>query len=242
MQADDKTIGNKPEVHGSLAAIPFLAELDASSREALERDCTWRRWPRGRPILDRDGTTTDVYFVVSGRVRVVDLYDAGRRFVIFDEIGRGGCFGELAAIDGRPRSTYVVAAEETMTATLGADAFIDLLFRHPAVGMSFLGRLTEMVRQSDSRIMDVSTLSARERVCLELLRRAKVGGGRPANTAAIQPLPNQGEMAGRVSTTRETVSRILADLARQALLRREDEALVLTDLGRLITLAHKHRD
>jgi CRP/FNR family cyclic AMP-dependent transcriptional regulator len=242
MPANDRPIGINRERHGSLAGVAILAELDAASRAAIERDCAWRRWPRGGAILDREGTTSDVYFVVSGRARVVDLYDAGQRFVIFDEIAAGGCFGELAAIDRQPRSAYIVAAEETVTATLGADAFIDLLFRHPNAGMGFLRRLTEMVRQSDLRIMDVSTLSARDRVCLELLRRAKVGGGRPVNTAAIQPPPNHGDMAARVSTTRETVSRILGELSRQGLLRRDDEVLVLTDLGRLITLAHKNRE
>src|SRR5262245_37797060 len=99
MRGHNRPSGSKRDLHGSLAGIGFLSELDAAARAAVERDCVWQRWPRGRPILDRQGASSDVYFVVSGRVRAVDFYDAGQRFVIFDEIGSGGCFGELAAID-----------------------------------------------------------------------------------------------------------------------------------------------
>jgi CRP/FNR family transcriptional regulator, cyclic AMP receptor protein len=227
---------------GSLAGVGFFAPLDPRSRAAVEQLCVWRGWRKGQHILDRDGRSDDLYLVIAGRVRIVDFYDSRDRFVIFDEITAGGCFGELAAIDRMPRSAYVVAAAETVTAALAADAFIDVLFRHKEAGMEFLRRLTEMVRQSDSRIMDISTLTAQERVHLELLRRAKVGGGRPVNTAIIRPSPNHGEMASRLSTTRETVSRVLGELTRQGLLQREEDALVVRDLGQLVTLTHKHRE
>ena len=232
----------RSEPTGSLVAVGFLASLDPPARSEIERKCTWRRWSRGQQILDREGVSDDVYFIVSGRAHVVDFHDSGQRFVIFDEIGPGGSFGELSAIDGLPRSAYVVAAEETVTGSMPARGFIDLLFAKPEVGMAFLRRLSEMIRQSDSRIMEVSTLTAQHRVYLELLRRAKVGGGRPANTGSIQPSPNHGEMAARVSATRETVSRVLGDLTRQGLLSRDGDTLVITDVGRLISLAHTDRE
>ena len=227
---------------GSLAGIGVFAPLDATARAALEARCAWRRWRKGEHILDRDGGSDDLHLVIAGRVRVVDFYGSRERFVIFDEIAAGGCFGELAAIDRMPRSAYVVAAEETVTAALPADTFIDALFGHREAGMEFLRRLTEMVRVSDSRIMDISTLTAQERIHLELLRRAKVGGGRPANTAIIRPSPNHGEMASRLSTTRETVSRALGELTRQRLIEREGDALIVRDLGQLVTLTHRNRE
>src|SRR5690349_15679605 len=102
------------EMPRSLAGVEFLSCLNDASREAIERRCAWRRWREGEQIIDRETLSNEVYFVVSGRVRVVDYDETGRREIIFDEIGPGGLFGELAALDGEPRSANIVASEETV--------------------------------------------------------------------------------------------------------------------------------
>jgi len=226
----------------SLAGIDLIACLDEPARHALERRCLWRRWAAGEQIIDRETQSSDVYFVVSGRVRVIDYDDSGRREIIFDEIGPGGYFGELAAIDGEPRSANIVATEETVTALLSAEAFIEMLFQHRDVGLAFMRRLSEMIRQSTARIMDLSTLDAHNRIYSEMLRQARTGGGRPPNTAIIHPVPVHSDIAARVSTTRETVARVLSELTHKGLLQREHDSLVILDLGQLIDLARRSRD
>jgi CRP/FNR family cyclic AMP-dependent transcriptional regulator len=242
MRGSEREISTKTSVRRSLAGIGLFADLDETSRLTLERRCAWRSWAAGEQIIDREGESTDVYFIVSGRAHVMDYSEDGQRAIIFDEIGPGGYFGELSAIDGEPRSAHIVAGDETVTASLGADAFVEVLFQHRAVGSAFLRRLTEMVRQSTSRIMDVSTVSANNRIYAELLRRAKAGGGVSPNTAVIRPIPVHSEMASRVSTSRETVARVMSELAHRGMLQREHDALVITDLNQLIGLAAKHRD
>jgi len=226
----------------SLAGIDLIACLDEPARHALERRCLWRRWAAGEQIIDRETQSSDVYFVVSGLVRVIDYDDSGRREIIFDEIGPGGYFGELAAIDGEPRSANIVATEETVTALLSAEAFIEMLFQHRDVGLAFMRRLSEMIRQSTARIMDLSTLDAHNRIYSEMLRQARTGGGRPPNTAIIHPVPVHSDIAARVSTTRETVSRVLSELTHKGLLQREHDSLVILDLEQLIDLARRSRD
>src|SRR5207302_1567305 len=179
---------------------------------------------------DRETLSTDVYFIVTGRARVVDYSDTGHREVIFDEIGPGGYFGELAAIDGEPRSANIVAAEETITGMLTAEAFVEFLFQHREAGLAFMRRLCEMIRQSTARIMDLSTLGVQSRIYAELLRQAKTGGGRPPNTAAIHPMPVHSDIAARVSTTRETVARVLSDLTQRRLVQREHASIPSLDL------------
>jgi CRP/FNR family cyclic AMP-dependent transcriptional regulator len=226
----------------SLAGIDLIACLDEPARHALERRCLWRRWAAGEQIIDRETQSSDVYFVVSGLVRVIDYDDSGRREIIFDEIGPGGYFGELAAIDGEPRSANIVATEETVTALLSAEAFIEMLFQHRDVGLAFMRRLSEMIRQSTARIMDLSTLDAHNRIYSEMLRQARTGGGRPPNTAIIHPVPVHSDIAARVSTTRETVARVLSELTHKGLLQREHDSLVILDLEQLIDLARRSRD
>ena len=225
-----------------LAGVDLFAFLDPAERQALERKCVWRKWAAGEQIIDRETLSNDVYFVASGRARVVDYSDTGHREVIFDEIGPGGYFGELAAIDGEPRSANIVAAEETVTGLLSSEAFIEVLFSHRETGLAFMRRLSEMIRQATARIMDLSTLGVHNRIYSELLRQAKTGGGRAPNTAAIQPVPVHSEIAARVSTTRETVARVLSDLTHRGILHREHDSLVIRDVKALAELAQKYRD
>jgi len=104
------------------------------------------------------------------------------------------------------------------------------------------GYFAEMIRQSTSRIMDLSTLGAHNRIYAEMLRQARTGGGRAPNTAVIHPVPVHSDIAARVSTTRETVARVLSELTHKGLLQREHDSLVILDLERLTELARKNRD
>ena len=244
MRVSDKSSHAKSQADlpRSLAGVDLIACLDETARHVIERRCLWRRWAAGEQIIDRETQSSDVYFVASGRVRVIDYDDSGRREVIFDEIGPGGYFGELAAIDGEPRSANIVATEETVTALLSAEAFVEMLFQHRDVGLAFMRRLSEMIRQSTARIMDLSTLDAHNRIYSEMLRQARTGGARPPNTAIIHPVPVHSDIAARVSTTRETVARVLSELTHKGLLQREHDSLVILDLERLTELARRSRD
>ena len=102
--------------------------------------------------------------------------------------------------------------------------------------------LAKIVRVSTERIMDLSTLGAHNRVHSEILREARAHADDEANTARISPIPVHSDIGARVSTTRETVARVLSDLAKQNLVKREKDALVILDLERLEDLVEDVRD
>jgi CRP-like cAMP-binding protein len=226
----------------SLARIELLRSLDEQKLHALERRCAWRKWRAGEQIIDRETMSNDVYFVVSGRARVVDYSSSGNREVIFDELEDGTYFGELAAIDGEPRSANIVAVEETLTASISSGEFINLLFENREAGLTLMRRLCEMVRASTGRIMDLSTIGAHNRIYAELLRLARTAGGGRPNVAIIHPIPVHSDIAARVSTTRETVARVLSELTHRGLLRRDDDSLVILDLAALTNMVHKFKE
>lgn len=234
----------------SLAKVELFAELGEAERRRIEQRCRWRRYAAHEPIIDRASDSHDVYFVVTGRARVVD-YAASGREISFEDIPAGGCFGELAAIDGGERSAYVLALNTTEAASLPSRAFLNVLADHPEVALAMMRRLTRMVRQASRRIMELSALGAHNRVHAELLRLARhaVGdatageaGSPGANSARISPIPVHADIASRVSTTRETVARVLSDLAKDGLIKRERNALVVTDLRRLAELVQRVRE
>ena len=155
----------------SLAGVDLIACLDEASRHALERRCLWRRWAAGEQIIDRETQSNDVYFVVSGLARVIDYDDSGRREIIFDEVGPGGYFGELAAIDGEPRSANIVAAGETVTALLSGEELHRRCFQHREVGLALMRRMSEIIRQIERRGSWTTTLGAHNRIYAEMLRQ-----------------------------------------------------------------------
>jgi CRP/FNR family cyclic AMP-dependent transcriptional regulator len=216
-----------------LAVIRLLAALSPAERSALEQRCSWRRYRAGHQIVARQSDDRDMFFVVEGRVRVVDYSLSGRE-VIYATIGRGGHFGELAAIDGRGRSASVVAIEDCQLASITPTDLESLLRRHPNVALALLRDLVEVIRTSDERITDLSTLGAMQRICRELLRLAQPG--RQAGGLQIARLPTQSSIAAQTGTTRETVARTLAQLADDGLIQRSGRRLRIPDRAGLEAL------
>ena len=215
----------------SLDHVTLLAPLAPADRATLARQCKWRRFEEGEQIVDRLGDTHDLCFVVEGRARVVNHSMSGRE-ISFDDVEPGGFFGEMSAIDGQPRSATVIALASTLVAFLSPKRFEELVLGTPRIGLSVMKRLTVMVRSSTERIMDLSTLGANNRIHAELLRLAKPEA-KGAKSAVISPIPVHSDIASRVSTTRETVARVLSDLARDGVVERGETALLIRDLRAL---------
>jgi CRP-like cAMP-binding protein len=223
----------------SLANVGIFSDLVADDIAKLEQRCSWKRFGRQELIIDRQAESREVYFIVSGKVRVVNYSMSGRE-VTFDDLVAGSHFGELAALDSQPRSANVVAIEPTTVASLTHETFRELLQEHPEVAARILVHMARIIRTSTERIMDLSTLGANNRVYAELLRLAKPGM-RDDNSAVIQPIPIHGDIASRVSTTRETVARVLGDLSRTDLVKREDDRLIILDVEKLEDMVEQFR-
>lgn len=223
----------------SLAKIELLNGLPAAERKSVEQACRWRRYAAHEQIIDRQSASRDLCFVVDGKVRVVNYSLSGRE-VTLDDLGPGQYFGELAALDGQPRSASVMALTSCLIAALPPDVFVGLVERHTGIALHVLRHLAGIVRNSTDRIMDLSTLAANNRVQADLLRQARTAMTGD-NTAAIHPIPVHGDIASRVSTTRETVARVLNDLARQGIVERTKDALVIHDVRLLSAMVEEVR-
>ncbi len=224
----------------NLDGIDLLRPLPAEERAAIARQCRWRHFQADELIIDHLGETRDAVFIVEGRVRVLSHSASGRE-ISFDDIEAGGFFGEMSAIDGLPRSASVAAVEDgTLVAFLAPKPFQDLVTGHPDLAIAVMKRLCRVVRLTTDRIMELSTLGANNRVHAELLRLAK-RGRMEGKAAVIAPIPVHADIASRVSTTRETVARVLSDLAKERLVERRADALVVRDVRRLEELVEDVR-
>jgi CRP-like cAMP-binding protein len=158
-----------------LRRIAFLEGLSDQRLESLARECAWRNYRAGQPIITRAAADRDVHLIIAGRVRVTTYSAAGRQ-VTFRDIGAGELFGEVAAIDDMPRSADVVALENAMTASMPAAVFRRLLREEPALAERVLRRLASLVRRMSERVIDLSTLGVHQRLHAELLRLAREPG------------------------------------------------------------------
>jgi len=224
---------------GTLAKIDILSDVSAADIARLDERCNWRVVGKQEVIIDRQADSRDVYFVVSGRVRIVNYSLSGRE-VTFDDLKAGEHFGELAALDSQPRSANVLALENTTVATMSHETFRNLLLEHPEVALHIMERMARIIRTSTERIMDLSTLGANNRVHAELLRLAQPCDD-DDNVAVIKPIPIHGDIASRVSTTRETVARVLSDLSRSGLVKRENDRLIVRDVDKLSDMVEEFR-
>ncbi len=229
------------ETSHSLAGVTLFESLDAAERRRLESRCTWRRYSVGETVLERGGESREVLFIVAGSVNILNISLTGRE-VAYARLQAGEYFGELSAIDAKPRSASVVAAESTLVAVLPSSQFIELLHEQPGVTFTLLQRLTDMVRSGDVRIMELSTLAATQRVYAELLRMARPDVAVP-ELWVIHPMPPLREIASRISTTRETVARALSQLYPTGLVRRKGKSLYIPDRDKFeATLAELQRE
>ena len=221
-------------VHPSILGLKtfgIFAGMSESRLEALAAQCTWRRVAAGEHLVRRDDHDRDVHLVVGGRVRVTVSTISGRQ-VSYKELGAGSVVGVLAAIDGAARSTDVQAVEEALVATLTPERF-NLLLRESREATDWMMKgLVTMVRELSDRVFEVSALGVQNRVHAEVLRLARAAGV-VENRAVIDPAPTHPDIAARVSTYREQVTRELSTMVKEGLLERSGHALTVPDVARL---------
>ena len=217
-----------------LQKVELFKGLDAASLREIGLQCKWTRCKRNEYVIRREGTGRDVYFVIAGLVRVAAPAGRGRH-IIFRDVAAGDLFGEHSAIDGLSRFADVVAVRESLLASMPPEAFRAILANHTSVRERLLRRLSGSVRELTARLLELGASRVQGRVWAELVRLAR-SSGLEGKGARIERAPTHNEIASRVGTSREEVTREFSRLARQGLLERQGRALILHDVAALEAL------
>lgn len=224
----------------TLANFPLFANVSPAVKMLIEKSAVIRNAEPEEELMSRDSRTTDVFFVLSGQVRIVN-YSTGGREVAYATASAGSFFGELSAIDGGARSASVVAIEECKLAILPQSTFRDVLLSDARVAFAVMEKLTRIIRSCDQRILDLATLSAYQRVYLELLKLKRPDPVRNGSWI-IYPLPTQAQIAALASTTRETVARVLSQLQSDGIVERKSKTLYIRQVTKLEKLCERAGD
>ncbi len=222
---------------GNLQGIELFKDLPADDLAALAERCRWRRYDAQEQIIHHQDKSRDVYFIVEGEVRAV-TYSLEGREVSYRDITAGDMFGEFAAIDGAPRTANIVAIKPSFVAAMSDACFWEVLRRYPTAAAFTMKRLTRQIRDLTERVFEFSALGVKNRIHAELLRLAR-DHMTDAATAVIKPAPKHMEIASRISTHREAVTREMSELARAGLLQRGDGCLIIKQVPRLAELVEE---
>ncbi|NQU62609.1 MAG: Crp/Fnr family transcriptional regulator [Rhodospirillales bacterium] len=211
--------------------IPLIAGLPKNVRIKTSSEITRRPYGAGSEIVSRGDTRDEVFFLFTGSAQVINYSDMGR-VVAYASLGPGDLFGELTAIDGKPRSATVIARTPCTVGTLPGEKFMQLVTKYERPASILLRRLAGIIRSTDERIEALSLMDAEQRVCLELLRYLEPDPG-SMDRFRVYPAPSHVEMAHTIGVTRQTVARIFSRLAKDQVVEREGKVLYIRDHGKL---------
>jgi CRP/FNR family cyclic AMP-dependent transcriptional regulator len=219
-----------------LDSILLFADLPPDTVASIGKRATWREYAADEQVFDKESDSVDVYFVVSGKVRILRETQRDREVALAD-LGPGNFFGELAAIDGGERSARVVAMEPTLLASLDGPTFKAVMAAHPLVTERVMLRMAQVIRNLDNRVSDLSALSESQRIMMELIRLTRPD---PRHDGAfyIPDLPNHREIAGWAGTDRDSVARTIGELTRMGVVERRSMSLLVRDWPKLHAMAH----
>lgn len=220
-------------VVSALAGIHAFEGFDKASLEAISQLCVSRNYGSSQTVIAYDETSTSVYFVVSGTVRATMVTPMGRE-ISYQDLGPGDMFGELAAIDKLPRSTHVIALDQVQVLTVTGHDFMSLIADYPEIARATLEKMAGSIRFLADRVYNYGALDVNRRVRAELVRLAglQTDAGH-TGAVEIERMPKHQELANRLATHREAVSRELSVLEKAGVITKKKNLLTIHDLGKL---------
>lgn len=219
----------------SLRQVALFQGLSTEESLEVESLCSWRTYAAGEEIVGHESDSDEIYFVVSGKGRV-KIYSAMGKVVAFRELGPGDVFGEYAALDQQARTASIEAENDCIVAIMPSEDFRRTVFSNPTLSRALALHLVAQLRSLTRRVFEFSTLAVNNRIQAELLRLARESPSeavKDPNTARIPAAPTHADIAARISTHREAVSRHLGDLSRMGLVERQGRALLIKDVESL---------
>jgi len=215
-----------------LAGSTLLRNLPDESLARLTSTARRRTFRRGEVIFHQGDPGDALHFIVAGRVKVVlDAESGGEALIAI--VGPGDCFGELALIDGEPRSATVEALEPVQTVSLTRADFFAFLRENPIALERLLASLAGMVRRSNEGVADLVFLDLEGRLVKKLLELADAHGKTVDGAIEIEVPMTQEDLAAMIGATRASVNKVLGWYEDRGAIQRRGRRIAIFDRDRL---------
>lgn len=226
----------RPDMVTELRSFAIFSVLDDSSLSQLAAAMTRRTWTAGSTIFLRGDDETHLLALLSGKVRLSLGTPQGKELVL-RHLGPGEILGEMALLDGRPRSADAAAVGQVTALVLRSDRFHKIASENPAISLALARYLCGLLRDTNGQMESIALYEMPARLVRFLLftLRQVHGDDLPA-CATIRLGFSQSELASIVGATRPKVNRALQDIMATGAVRRDGDALVC-DVPALLELA-----
>jgi CRP/FNR family cyclic AMP-dependent transcriptional regulator len=212
------------EIEEALRDSFLFPLLGPSERDRFIAAARPRSWPAGAAIFVMDDPGTSMMLVRTGTVRIGYPTPEGRTFLLA-ELGPGTVFGEIALLDGGPRSADATAGTDCTLLAFERRDFLPLLEHNWALAEAVLKVVCGRLRAADAHIADLAFSDLPGRLAKTLIARAQRGPG----GGASQVTDTQGALAAMVGGSRETVNRCLRKWQKDGLVVIADGRILLPD-------------
>ncbi len=211
-----------------LAQHFLLKHLDREYLRHLAQSATLASFPRNRTIFQKGDPGDSMMAVIRGRVKIC-THSADGKELVLNIIGNGGLFGEIALLDGEPRTADAVALDETDLLVLSRAQFLPTMTARPDMALRLIAVLCKRLRLTSEHLEDALLLDVPSRVARALLRLAEAFG-RPAGDAVrIDIKLSQQQIGTLVGISRESVNKQLVDWQRDGMISVESGLITLLD-------------
>jgi CRP/FNR family cyclic AMP-dependent transcriptional regulator len=223
----------------SLALIPFFAGLDEPALERIASGTRTRRFRRGEVIFHAGDPGDALFIIVSGEVKIGLPSITGDEAIIATLRG-GDVFGELALLDGAPRSATATSLTATEAVVLPRARFHELIASEPAVREALLASLAGELRRLTTHVEELHFLDMTGRLAARLVRLAEeAGASTSTGPIRLRHTLTQGELASMVGCTRQSVNKLLGQFADDGLVRLDREGISVTNLAGLVAASRR---
>jgi CRP/FNR family transcriptional regulator len=215
-----------------LARVPLFDRLSGGELEKLEKLARRQRFRANTAVFFQDDPSDSLYVMLTGSAKVFHTSEDGRDRIM-TTLRAGDAFGELAMIEGEPRSATVQTLEETELLVLSRRDFEGFASEHPHVLYKLLQTMCERARRIDEDVLDLSFKDVPYRVLRVLSQLlARHGESGPDGWRIKMPLTVR-DLSSMVGSNTETVGRVLDRYESEGLVRRRAESWLIPDQGAL---------
>jgi len=211
-----------------LSQIPIFEKLTPSELARLGGIVKRTRFPRDTVLFFQGDPSDSLHLIVSGSVKVYQTSEQGRERIL-KILSPREIVGELAMLDGQPRSATVAALDDTETLSISRRDFEKFVAEHPEFLWKVVETLCEKVRHVSGEMMEMSFREVPYRLLRLLVQLCDQHGQASPEGTRIGIKLTSADLAGMVGASRESVSRLLAQFQDQGLIRLDRGQLVVPD-------------
>jgi CRP/FNR family cyclic AMP-dependent transcriptional regulator len=219
----------------SLSQSWLFSALQPSERERLIDCMTERQFRKGDTLLERGRDGSNMMILVSGRARVTATSAEGKELTLMI-LEAGATLGELALLDGRPRSADVVAMDTCLVLLLERRDFLPVLMQNPDVALRLMSVLCDRLRTTSLALEEVALTDIPTRLASLLLKLSSRYGVDSERGRRIQLRLSQGDLSSLIAATRESVNKQLRAWREQGILEEQDGHIILAQTDALQAL------